>query len=358
MITLAVAVVVAGAVACANGGDERTLNVGSKAFTEGVVLGELATAALEDAGFTVVHHKQLGGTRLVYSALAGGSIDAYAEYTGTLTQEIFAGHGADEIPALLAAQHIRMTKPLGFNNSYGLAMRADVADQHHVARISDLQAHPELRLGLSNEFLDRKDGWPSLKQAYALPVTGVRGMDHDVAYKALVTGAVDVVDCYTTDAEIAHYGLRVLDDDRDFFPRYDALYLYRDDLPQRAVDALSSLSGRISEREMSMMNARARIDRVPEREVARDFLALRATASSSPSSSAAASASTQNGARRSLVPTRTTRLIARTKEHVVLVGLALLISIAIGLPLGIVAAKNRRIGQSVLAIVGIVQTLP
>jgi hypothetical protein len=112
-------------------------------------------------------------------------------------------------------------------------MRADDARRADIARLSDLKAHPDLRLGLSQEFIGRADGWPGLKRTYELPFDTPRGLDHGLAYEAIAQRQVDAIDIYSTDAKLDKYSLTVLADDRTYFPRYDAVLLYRADLPQR-----------------------------------------------------------------------------------------------------------------------------
>jgi osmoprotectant transport system permease protein len=141
---------------------------------------------------------------------------------------------------------------LGFNNSYALAMREAEAARLSLRTLSDLARHPALKLGLSQEFIARGDGWPSLRAAYLLPQTAT-GLDHGLACEAIAAGKIDVMEIYSTDAKIERYSLRVLEDDRGVFPRYDAVLLYRLDLPQRLPQAwkiLQSLEGRIGERQM------------------------------------------------------------------------------------------------------------
>jgi osmoprotectant transport system permease protein len=131
--------------------------------------------------------------------------------------------------------------------------------------LSALAARPALKLGLSHEFLGRADGWPGLAQRYGLPQRP-RGLDHGIAYEALMQRQVDVIDIYSTDAKIRQYGLRVLDDDKHYFPRYDAVLLYRLDLPQRlpkAWQALNALEGSIKADDMIAMNAQAELDKRP-----------------------------------------------------------------------------------------------
>src|SRR5690242_12073307 len=222
---------------CAAAALAAPLNVGSKRFTESYILGEIIKQTAEAAGeTTAVHQRGLGNTAIVLNALTSGSIDIYAEYTGTIAKEILK---LDSVPSLaeldtrLAPMKLAVGVPLGFNDTYALAMRGDDARAKGITKLSDLKGHPELRLGLTQEFIGRADGWPGLKRAYDLPFDTPRGLDHGIAYEALAGGQVDVIDIYSTDAKIGKYGLTVLADDRGYFPRYDAVLLYRADLPDR-----------------------------------------------------------------------------------------------------------------------------
>lgn len=322
--------------------------VGSKKFTESVILGEVARQLVAAAGVEARHRSELGGTRVLWNALLAGDVDVYPEYTGTLVQEILAAEAATAagLDSLLARQGVRMTPPLGFNNTYALGMRAAQAERLGIRTISDLRQHPALRLGFSNEFMDRADGWPGLRGHYALPHADVRGLDHDLAYRGLAGGTLDVTDLYATDAEIAAYDLRVLEDDRGFFPDYHAVLLYRADLAARApgaVAALHRLAGRISDEAMIRMNARARLDGQPERGVAAGFL-REAFGQAGPAGPAGA--------------TWVRRVAQRTREHLTLVLVSLLAAIVVALPLGVVAARRPRTGQVILGVVGVLYTIP
>src|SRR4029077_936724 len=145
--------------------------------------------------------------------------------------------------------------PLGFNNTYALVMRREKAQELEVRTISDLRKHPELRLGLTHEFLDRRDGWQPLRERYALPQKNVIGIDHALGYAALRNGSIDVKDAYSTDAKIGQYGLVALEDDLNFFPRYDAVFLFRRSLPGSAISALRKLEGTLDETRMIRLNA-------------------------------------------------------------------------------------------------------
>lgn len=321
--------------------------IGSKNFTEAVVLGELMRGLGASTGTDTIHRRALGGTRLVFNALESGELDAYPEYTGTLTHEILADPEIRTEAALqerLAERGLRMSRPLGFHNNYALGMRRERARALGIRRVSDLQAHPQLALRFGNEFMDRSDGWPGLRAHYGLPHTDVRGVEHDLAYRGLEAGNVDVTDLYTTDAEIAYYDLLALEDDRTYFPSYEAVIVYRADLEERApevVTALRQLEGRIDEPTMVAMNARAKLDGDSELEVAADFL------------------------RDSLglvvdvrAETRSQRLLRYTLEHLVLVGVSLSLAVLVAVPLGMLAARHARLGQGVLAVVGVAQTIP
>jgi osmoprotectant transport system permease protein len=326
---------------------DSTLSVGSKKFTENVILGWMGTHLLRAEGLSATHREELGGSRFLWEALVRGDIDAYPEYTGTLRREILADRSIpanlDSLRAVLAEYGVGMTAPIGFNNTYALGMRADRADSLGIRTIGDLRDHPDLQLGFSNEFMDRGDGWPSLQRAYDLP-QAARGVDHDIAYRGLAGGQLDVIDLYSTDAEIERRDLRVLRDTKNHFPRYEAIFLYRRDLRIRApaaVNALKRLEEQIPADTMQALNARSKIDQQDEGQVAADFV--------NQSLGLAATAETD---------TRFERLRRYTADHLVLVGLSLSLAILFGVPLGIVAAKRRILGPGILAIVGIIYTIP
>jgi osmoprotectant transport system permease protein len=238
---------------------EGTLRVGSKRFTESYILAELLaqTAAPHTASPPVVR-QGLGNTAIVYEALRSGAIDLYAEYTGTIALEILKGSPAETREAMnaaLAPLGLGVAIPLGFNDGYALAVRAADAERLGLRTLSDLARHPELKLGLSNEFIGRADGWKGLAARYGFTQTPT-GLDHGLAYEAVAAKQIDAMDIYTTDAKIEHLGLRVLEDDKKYFPRYDAVVLYKLDLPSRlpkAWAALQALEGRIDERAMIAM---------------------------------------------------------------------------------------------------------
>jgi osmoprotectant transport system permease protein len=326
-----------------------TLRIGSKRFTESYILGEVLRRAVEGKA-EAVHRPGLGNTGIVFAALKSGSIDLYPEYTGTIAREILKVDGnpsLEDLHAALASQGLGAAVRLGFNNSYALAMREDRAFSLGIRTLSDLAKHPGLKLGLSQEFIGRADGWPGLKAAYRLPYATPSGLDHGLAYEAIAAGKIDVMDSYSTDAKIERYKLRVLEDDRRFFPRYDAVVLYRLDVPKRfpeAWRAIAGLAGRIDERRMIRMNAAAEVE-------GRSF------------AEAAALIDTEGGPQRAERRNFLGALFGPdfwrlTGEHLLLVFVSLAASIALGVPLGVAAAKLPRLAQPILGTVGVIQTIP
>ncbi len=323
------------------------VTVGSKAFTESVILGEILARLSEQAGHPVVHKKQLGGTRILWNALLSGAIDAYPDYTGTLMHEILAKedlHTPAQLRRALAQRGLRMTGPLGFNNTYAIAVRESLATRLRLVSVSDLRAHPALALGFGNEFMHRADGWPGLQQRYRLPQRNVRGLNHDLAYRAIAAGTLQAIDVYSTDAEIAYYDLRVLKDDLHYFPDYSAVVLYRADLEQRApnvVTGFGQLAGRIDDAAMRAMNAQVKLQSRSEASVAAAFLQNEFDLRVNPRPQAVWQT-----------------LWRHTREHLTLVGSSLSTAILFAVPLGILAARNRRAGQVILGLTGVIQTIP
>ena len=322
------------------------VRVGSKVFTESVILAEVATQLGHAAGIDTIHRSQLGGTRVLWEALLNGQIDVYPEYTGTIAQELLPGTPSDEnaLRAALAKRGIGMTRSLGFDDTYAIGMSEALAARLNIKSIGDLRGHPDLRLGFSNEFLERKDGWLAVRDAYDLPQKNVKGLDHDLAYRAIASGKTDVMDLYSTEPEIAFYHLRSLDDERHVFPEYKAVYLYRLDLNQRAptfVTAISRLEGAIDASRMIAMNGATKLEKIPESRVAADFLLARLQIKSD--------AHEMNPF---------TALLLRTREHLFLVGISLAASILVAVPLGVMAYVWPRLGQVILGTVSVIYTIP
>src|SRR5437773_2892986 len=316
--------------------------IGSKKFTESYVLGEIAKHVLSDAGIPVEHRQGMGGTIILWQALRGGQIDAYPEYTGTITQEILQRGDAsslEQIRESLATFGVGMTEPLGFNNTYALVMRRSEAQRLGVRTISDLRKHPELKIGFTHEFLDRRDGWRPLRERYALPQQNVIGIDHALGYSALANGSIDVKDAYSTDAKIEENDLVALEDDLHFFPNYEGVLLFRLNMSADAIAALRRLEGTLDEKGMTRLNAEAERTKNYTRAANLYF---------------ESGAGSPNTAGESFPQ----KLERWTLRHLQLAGFSLMLSVIFGIPLGIVASRGRAIGQVILGFASIVQTIP
>lgn len=327
--------------------DESTLKIGSKKFTESVILGEILSQLARSEGAETKHLKELGGTRVLWNALLSGDIDVYPEYTGTIKQEIFSDKNIEnenELEEALSRDGIKISAPLGFNNTYALGMKKELSERLGIKTISDLKNHPGLRFGFTNEFLNRADGWPSLRDTYNLPQKSVTGLDHDLAYRGLEGGSIDLIDLYSTDAEIRYYDLEILEDDLSHFSQYNAVILYREELEKthpEELKAILRIEGKVPEESMIALNASVKLEGMLESRAAQGFLK--------------SSLSIETEAKSE---TFLSRLRRNTLQHLFLVSVSLTAAIIISIPLGILAFKVRKAGQLVLGIVGIIQTLP
>jgi osmoprotectant transport system permease protein len=320
--------------------------VGSKKFTESYVLGEIAKRTLTDAGIPAEHRQGMGGTVILWEALRGGQIDAYLEYTGTIATEILKSDSnvsLDQIRDSLGKLGVGMTAPLGFNNTYALVMRRSEAQRLGIHTISDLQRYPELKFGLTHEFLEREDGWRPLRRRYDLPHQNIIGIDHALGYSALANGSIAVKDAYSTDAKIEQNDLVVLEDDLHFFPKYEAIFLFRSSMRPDAIAALRRLEGTLDETRMIRLNAAA--ERTKNYAKAADLYF-----------------NGRDGAARrphqNFGDSFPNKLARWTLRHLQLAGFSLLLSIIVGIPLGIVASRGGAVGHVILGFAGVVQTIP
>lgn len=329
---------------CGSGGGP--IVVGSKHFNEGYILAEILAQLLEDRGFAVERRFGLGGTMVCYRALTNGEIDLYPEYTGTIQQAILKMDGElppDRLAGLLRReQGLRLLDSFGFNNTYVLAVRRQTAARLGLETISDLRRHRDLRFGFSYEFVNREDGWIALAAAYRFDRRPV-GLEHGLAYQALDEGAVDVIDVYATDAEIARYDLKLLDDDLGVFPTYLAAPLLRDDLDPRVAGILAELAGTLDEERMRSLNAAVMEEGRSFAAVARGFLE-RQNALRNPAGSRAAAG--------------WEILAARTLRHVQLTLVAVVAGLLIAVPFGVVIYRVPPLAKPVLYVAGLLQTIP
>lgn len=312
--------------------------VGSKKFTESYVLAEIAQRSLTKAGVAAEHRQGMGGTIILWEALRAGQIAVYPEYTGTIAEEILKKPeplSADAMRMELAKSGIGMTEELGFNNTYALVMRRAETERLWIRTIGDLRTRPELKFGLTHEFLNRRDGWRPLAERYQLQPRNVSGIDHGLGYGALQKGAIDVKDAYSTDAKIGENDLVALEDNLRFFPQYKAVFLYRLDIPSDALAALRKLEGTIDEARMIRLNVEA--------ERTKNY---------------AQAAALYFGGKGFVAESLAHKLLRWTTRHLQLAGFSLVLAIIAGIPLGIWASRGGAVGHTILAATGIVQTIP
>jgi osmoprotectant transport system permease protein len=330
--------------------------VGSKMDVEGQILAEILSQTLEKVGEAKVERKYgMGGTGIVLESLRNGHIDIYPEYSGTLWNMVIKKPPSGDPQTLdqeLNRLDLAASAELGFNNTYGLAMRSNHAKSLNIKLISDLGKHgPALTAGFSPEFLNFKDNFPLLKKQYNLNFKSASALDHSLAYEALSKNQVDVIDVYTTDAKIPRFDLVILKDDLSFFPMYRGLFLTRSDFSKKypkSWAAVQSLSGQISEEQMIQLNAAVEIDKVAVTDLAKRFLDK--VALSGPPEEAGFFSFQKRYVNN--------RLATLTAEHLILVAVSLLAAVLIGVPLGVLSHSKNRVGQIILAACGVIQTIP
>ncbi len=349
--------------------------VGSKNFTESRLLGEIMAQVIEtETDLTVERRLGLGGTMICFSALQEGALDLYAEYTGTGLVAILEESPTGDPMRTLHRVRTEFTDrfdltwlaPFGANNTYALAMRDEQAEALGITRISDLADHPDLRAGFGHEFLNRPDGWPGLRAAYELTFPDIRGIEHGLAYPAIAAGQLDLIDVYNTDGKLAELDLRVLLDDRQFFPAYNSAPLVRSEILARHPEiapALAGLAFTLPDARVRQLNAEVEGRGRSVADVATEFLTLRASgrlADLDARSEAPKVASTAPRARGfgPLMLSRAGVTARLTWEHLQLTGLSVLLACAVGVPLGIAIIHWRRLAPPVLWTTGVIQTIP
>ncbi len=338
-------------------GFSKTLTVGSKMDTEGQVLAEIVSQVIENTGeATVIRKYGMGGTGIVYESLKNGYIDIYPEYTGTIWNTIIKktpSTSAEELSKLLSSMQLMTSGELGFNNTYGLAMRESQAEELGIQTISDLSKNAnQIKAGFTPEFLNFEGNYPKLKELYKLKLKSAKTLNHSLAYEALNEKQIDLIDVYTTDAKINRFKLTILMDDLAFFPKYHSLFLVKSDFKNKfpkSWAAIQDLTNKISESQMIALNARAEIDKVSFKDIASDFL------KHSEAKSTLVDKSTFSSFQKRFL---NKRLLKLTGDHLFLVVVSLLAAILFGIPLGICAYLYPRPGHFILATCGVVQTIP
>jgi osmoprotectant transport system permease protein len=364
-------------------------------------LAELFAQHLASRGLAVDRRPGLGATEIAFGALRIGAIDLYPEYTGTGLVAILG-----ESPALDARAAYRRVAteferrygvhwlpPLGFENSYAIAVRRETAEREGLRTLSDLaRAAPRLVAGLTPDFTGRADGLPALERVYDVRFREVRTLLQAVKYQALAAGAVDLIDGDSTDGLIARYDLVILEDDRGVFPPYEAAAMVGKELWRdrpEAVVALAELSGRIDAALMRRLNARVEVDGEPVDLVARsarrelgleagaagkealgtaDGTAMGGGAGETASGEASGTDTRATGRRPSgrggatgviaYLWARRATVGVLTLRHLLLVALSLGAGIAVAVPLGLLLERGRRGAELVIRGAGVLQTIP
>lgn len=348
--------------------EARPIVIGSKPFAESYLLAEMFAQLLEARGYRVDRRAGLGATEIAFRALRSGAIDVYPEYTGTGLLAILREQPQRDARAVfrrLAATFpprfdAYWLPPLGFENTYAIAVRRETAAQYGLRTLTDLsRAAPRLEAGLTPDFVGRPDGLPGLQAEYDLQFRNVRSLLQAVKYQALASGAVDVIDGYSTDGSIARYQLAVLIDDRHFFPPYEAAPLvsgrfYRE-FPG-AVVALNELSGRLDAELMRRLNERVEVRGEAASDVAAS--ALRELQLVAPPANAGSKPSSGRGSLLSYFVARRAQLWQLTLRHLLLVLVSLAAGILVAVPIGLALERSGAAAEPVIRAFGMLQTIP
>jgi len=351
----------------------RPVVVASKPFGESYLLAEMFAQLLESRGLSVDRRPGLGATEIAFGALRTGAIDVYPEYTGTGLIAILH----DTLPDSTLADpravfaHVerrfadlfqtRWLPPLGFQNTYAMAVTRKTAERYHLRTLSDLgRESPHLTAGFTADFIGRSDGLVGLARVYGLRPREVKPLAPAVKYQALASGAVDVIDGYSTDGLLARYDLVTLIDDRHFFPPYEAAALVSNRLERQAPSALATLtllSGRLDEKTMRTLNRRVEVDREDVKRVAGDELIALGLLGGRAQGAQTVTSTNETGFW-SYLWQRRGALAALTARHLVLVALALLAAVIVAVPLGLALERSRRVAEPVIGALGVLETIP
>ena len=352
--------------------DRRPIGVASKPFGESYLLSEMFSQLLESRGFSVDRRPGLGATEIAFGALRTNAIDVYPEYTGTGLIAILHDTLPDSVVADSRAvfahvagrfsdlYHVRWLPPLGFQNTYAIAVTKATASRYHLRTLSDLaRESSHLKAGFTADFIGRSDGLVGLSRVYGLHPRDVRPLAPAVKYQALASGAVDVIDGYSTDGLLARYDLVTLIDDKHFFPPYEAAALVSARLDRQepaAIAALTLLSGRLDEKTMRRLNRRVEVDGEDMGAVARDELAALGLVGGQHQVQSARSG--QRSGFWTYLWDRRATIGALAMRHLLLVATALFAAVLVAVPLGLSLERARPVAEPTIGALGVLQTIP
>lgn len=269
-----------------SGSDSEKITVGGKNYTEQDIMVHLVSELIESETDLEVERKPfLGGTNVVFNALEAGDVDLSVEYTGTAYASILDESGLkdkDEIYERVKSEYsdqfgIEWLEPLGFNNTYALAMKEDEAEELGIEKVSDLEEYAkDFDLASDQEFLERDDdGLEPMLETYGLEFNDEIGMDAGLLYGAIDEGEVDVIVAFATDGRVSEFDLRILEDDQNFFPPYDAAVNAREEILEEhpeLKDLLNELAGEFTDEKMAKLNAKVDIDGKDSEKAAEEWL--------------------------------------------------------------------------------------
>lgn len=344
--------------------------IGSKNFTESRILGEMLTLLVKHrTDLDVEHRSGLGGTLVCFSALQSGEIDVYPEYTGTAWSVVLKRPDKinDRLRAFLEVQKayrsrfdIEWLEPFGLNNTYALAMREGKAKALGIHTVSDLVPHErQIKAGFSVEFMNREDGWPGLGPYYGLKLGKVRTLEHGLAYEAIDNGSIDLVDAYSTDGKLLRYPLRVLDDDKGFFPPYNAAPIIRGATLRahpELREALDALAFEIPDKTMIQLNYQVEEQGKGFREVAYAFLVQQQLLD--PGMKLRKDATGGRGSFSTFLASRWKATLRLGWQHIQLTLAAVFLAVLLAVPLGIAISRSKLGERVALGTAGVVQTIP
>jgi osmoprotectant transport system permease protein len=342
--TLIMGIISLALVAVAMADQPHPARIGSKIFTEGYILSEILAVQLESHHFPVERMMGLGATGITEEAMKNKKIDLIVDYTGSITQAFFKSKekiSTQEIRDRLKPLGFTISEPLGFNNTYALAVRAAWSEKNKIKTFSQLATLPVVRAAFTSEFTSRPENWPGLKAQYNFKNFDVHEMDHQLAYESVRSDKADVVEAYSTDAKLKEFGLISLEDDQHFFPNYDAVIMTHLDWVEANPEAwktLQELVGKIPASTMIELNSQVDLEKKSFYDVASGFLGVTSTTSKN--------------------WPWLRELKDSTLEHLTLVLVPVFFALLIGVPLSFFAYKFPRSHSAIGALASIFQTIP
>jgi osmoprotectant transport system permease protein len=324
----------------------QTIRVGAKHFNESYILGEMLSQLFEANGYRVERQFNLGGTLVCYESLVNNQIDVYPEYTGTISEAILKLQDKisdKELNEKLGSQfNLEIAQTFGFNNTYAFAVKQKTAEKYGLKKISDLKGKNDLKFAFSYEYLKRKDGWDNIASVYGLTQKPV-GIEHGLAYQALDDGKIELTDVYSTDGEIPKYDLILLEDDKNFFPKYFGVPFYRKDLDPKVKALIWKLSGTLNDSLMQLLNSQVLYEKKSFADVAHNFLLQKGIVTAENKQEQVSTFS---------------EIESKVLTHLKITFIALFIAIMIAIPLGIILYIFSTVSKPALYFAGLLQTIP